>query len=52
MIRAHEAAGKDEATLAIPQLPFPIVPDGILPPQPAPMPQRQRYSQEPGTMEV
>lgn len=40
----------DTAPWLVPQ--FPTVPKGIVPPQPVPMPERQRHPQSPGTLEV
>ncbi|MEV5839556.1 hypothetical protein [Nocardia sp. NPDC052112] len=48
--RAQTELGLDGTPPLVPQ--FPTVPKGIVPPQPVPMPERQRHPQSPGTLEV
>lgn len=48
--RAQTELGLDGVVPLVPQ--FPTVPKGIVPPQPVPMPERQRHPQSPGTLEV
>ncbi|MFI7671960.1 hypothetical protein [Nocardia sp. NPDC049526] len=50
VIRAQTELGLEETPPLVPQ--FPTVPQGIVPPQPVPMPERQRHPQSPGTLEV
>ncbi|WP_433711055.1 hypothetical protein ACQP2U_33060 [Nocardia sp. CA-084685] len=50
VIHAQTELGLQEIPPLVPQ--FPAVPKGIVPPQPVPLPERQRHPQSPGTLEV